>query len=1284
MEDVSSDSKKILDVQKKECKDSKQNPILKSLSPRKNMSITQYKNFLDDIFRLEDVFNVGVTGPYGSGKSSTIESYKTHNQDKKFIHISLGKYDTEHEKDRKELSKQELRKSTKEIEGKIINQLLHQVEVKQIPQAFAKVKKNNSSDTVKKWSFLIPIVLVLILYVTMYNYWVDFVSTNGLFSSQSISTNPMSRVLAGIILIAFIGFLTYKFGEAQINRTIIRKISIRGNEIELYKNEKNSFFDEHLNEVVYLFENSKADVIVFEDLDRYNNPDVFRKLRELNQLINKRFLDQLSGQETKEKIVFLYLIKDDIFVSKDRAKFFDLIIPIVPVVTSSNSYNKILHIFENEIMQKKSTKTKDKLSKSFLRKLSLYLDDMRLIVNIYNEYKIYNATINTADLSADKLLAIITYKNIFPRDFSNLQYEKGFLYSLINKKNSLLSIKKNEISTNIENLNKEITDLEKEKINSITELQMIYLKTDNIFVNNKAEADYESRSKYVKEILEGQNLSRKVYSKSPRYNNQFFEEKKHISIDELLEYLEQDEEFQNRKKIIEAKINGELEKLKNSVDKLKLKIKNIEVTPISELYNQKTFQEMLNCKEYIEIKNNEYHNLISFLIKDNFIDETYNDYMNYFYNNDLRKEDTIFLRDLYAGKSSKPNYRLSSIGSIIEILDIKDYSRKGILNYNIFEYLIKNNSLKEMKNVILVASQEKNIKFIVDLYDFLAGNHILDDNEKNELWIDTLSTVWSNFYSNMINEIKKLAIDDITSQKRLIFDALRYLDSEQIIAQNQDKELVSYLAANSDILKHLNANNWNNTKSKLIKNLVALNTELLNFDIKILNDQLVHEIINENLYKLNYQNIENIARFKNIISHNNDLRSFKEKNLTYIMKSNVESLKNRISSNINEYIELYVEFSNGVIYDSNTIMLEVLNDKRINNIVSYLKASKHKINNIEDVIDKNLWRNLIESESVESTISNIINYYKEYGNVWKPELIDFVNRSQELIEVDYEKAIDSFGKINFFGNTVKLNELKDDRYKDIVGNSGYNIEDLKILGTSLDNTKIRILIDCSVLLINSSNLRYLREYYPDFTIRFALHHFEEYVELSNINFDEKEIIDILNSNIKIEKKERLLSKIDDAKKISIENFKTTSKILFNIIDKHLKDHDIPLLFLKYSEYDSEVRKRIVEIGKQNINLFKSNDCDKKLIFEILKSDLDINIRQKLLIIKVFMMNYKDILSLIPEIELSKDYKELMKGKWPKFQKTDINIAIINRLEEIGVISSQGSEDGLIIARGKRI
>ena len=118
----------------------------------------------------------------------------------------------------------------------------------------------------------------------------------------------------------------------QKNKNIFRKLNLKGNEIEIFEESDDSYFDKYLNEVLYLFENADADVIVFEDMDRFNANKIFERLREVNTLANIQL-----QKESKKVLRFFYLLRDDIFVSKDRTKFFDYIIPVVPVVDSSNS-----------------------------------------------------------------------------------------------------------------------------------------------------------------------------------------------------------------------------------------------------------------------------------------------------------------------------------------------------------------------------------------------------------------------------------------------------------------------------------------------------------------------------------------------------------------------------------------------------------------------------------------------------------------------------------------------------------------------------------------------------------------------------------------------------------------------------------------------------------------------------------------------------------------------------------------------------------------------------------
>ena len=153
-------------------------------------------------------------------------------------------------------------------------------------------------------------------------------------------------------------------------------MNFKGAEIEIFESKDDSYFDKYLNEVLYLFEKTDVDAIVFEDMDPFEMNHIFERLREINTLVN------LHLQAEKKTLKFLYLLRDDVFVSKDRTKFFDYIIPIVPVVDGSNSYDQFIEHLKNNNLQ-------NELDSKFLQGLSLYVDDMRLLKNICNEFLVY-------------------------------------------------------------------------------------------------------------------------------------------------------------------------------------------------------------------------------------------------------------------------------------------------------------------------------------------------------------------------------------------------------------------------------------------------------------------------------------------------------------------------------------------------------------------------------------------------------------------------------------------------------------------------------------------------------------------------------------------------------------------------------------------------------------------------------------------------------------------------------------------------------------------------------
>ena len=138
--------------------------------------------------------------------------------------------------------------------------------------------------------------------------------------------------------------------------------------------EADSVFNRNLDEIMYFFEETGYKTVFFEDLDRLDDPKIFVHLRELNHLLNND--DAIKAKP----IVFVYAVRDDIFSKEDRTKFFDFIIPVIPVINSTNSGEILLQ----RLQEAKENGIEHDVSQGCVLDIAPFISDMRILQNIYN------------------------------------------------------------------------------------------------------------------------------------------------------------------------------------------------------------------------------------------------------------------------------------------------------------------------------------------------------------------------------------------------------------------------------------------------------------------------------------------------------------------------------------------------------------------------------------------------------------------------------------------------------------------------------------------------------------------------------------------------------------------------------------------------------------------------------------------------------------------------------------------------------------------------------------
>lgn len=402
--------------------DWKQKALLPKLLTKEDASyhaVEDLQHALED----DNICNIALTGPFGSGKSSVIHTLKEANKNKnsklKFLEISLATLDATQENHGTQTSistDSDNEALNRKIEYSILQQLIYRENRETLPNSRIKRIPFLSKKTIYRVAAYIILFFVCFCIVfepkclrieVLYKLfsWGDV--ANGIFDVLSLIYMTWGLYQTSVFLIG-------KYGSSRLNQ-----VKIAGGEIQI--EEENSIFNHHLDEILYFFQCTKYNAVIIEDLDRFNTPNIFLKLRELNFLLN-------HSKIVNRPIKFVYAIKDDMFKDTSRTKFFDYITTVVPVISPYNSKDVLRKALED------LGHATEEISDDTIREVAFFIDDMRILQNIANEYHQYRLRLGCSEnhkINNNKLLAMIVYKNYHPDSFAQLPKRDGEIYKAI-------------------------------------------------------------------------------------------------------------------------------------------------------------------------------------------------------------------------------------------------------------------------------------------------------------------------------------------------------------------------------------------------------------------------------------------------------------------------------------------------------------------------------------------------------------------------------------------------------------------------------------------------------------------------------------------------------------------------------------------------------------------------------------------------------------------------------------------------------------------------------------
>lgn len=1173
---------------------SKSNNNFQKLTPINDVELSIYKDALDFVFENQDVKNVGISGAYSAGKSSVIESYKKLKPNIEFMHISLAYFAAALDDDQ-----QQDKPNENILEGKILNQLIHQIEQTKIPQTNFRVKHQVSSGKLWGLAAIVLLAVLLLLYILNFGAWKNFIiSLTPITFRNSLlfTTVPLTAFIAGIIFVGIFAYLLYEIFKIQINKNILKGISVQGNTIEIFEHNEESYFDKYLNEVLYLFENSGKDVIVFEDMDRYNTNQIFQRLREINTLVNNR------KKDNDRPLRFFYLIKDDIFINKDRTKFFDFIMPIVPVLDGSNSFDQFIAHF-------KKGNIYNLFNENFLQDISLYINDMRILKNIYNEFLIYYKRISTTEQDPNKLLAIIIYKNLFPRDFNELQLNQGFVHTLFDKKEDF-------IKDEIVRLKSEITQLE-------TNIET----AENEHLNNEKEIDdiYEYKIRRLS------------------------------SWDQRIQLLK--EERDTRKENIKNKTAKRRNELKRRIALIEISITKLQHQKLYEIINKQNIADIFRVTYtneigeemlFNDVKGSEYFPLIKYLVRYGYIDETYPDYMTYFYENSLSRVDKIFLRSITDEDAKDYGYKLNDPSKVLARLSQVSFEKEEVLNFDLVSYLLNKEDEISQRKILKIMQQlkiRKKYKFI-DLY-FESGKPLAP-------FIKTLNRTWPTVFNDILEE------SNFTDErkKQYAIESLYHTEDDDLEEVDSASVLSSFVSTHKGFLNIIEPK-----IQRLTDAFELLNIKLEDIDYENSNRELFQMVYQHNFYIINYNLV--CLMLKKVYCYQKDI-DLKHKNYTIILSKIDEPLVSYVEENIDNYVEEILNHCDDEILDSEKTVIRLLNNGQLKTSLkeNYINKLKTMICSIEDVKDTTLWAELLACDLIKYSEKNVLQYFFCDNNGLDMLLVNLINKRGTTFNFDYD-AIDSYFEkgsgSKFFYAVIKCEFLAINAYTEILKSLNRYLSNFEI--KDISDQKMDVIIKLKIARMNPEVLSFIRENYPKKIISFIVYNIQNYTEkvITDENFDFDEMCEILKTDISDEYKisllqftDRYISSLDDA-------FSDLVKVY--ILKNNFDEADIPELLKNYNIMSNELKEVIADIAERYIEEIVDNEyyipiqlCKKMFILNSLP------VESKLQLFAIALSNF-DELECKESLSILKrdDFLSVFSGKRPAIEITDTNVKILDTM-----------------------
>lgn len=1086
--------------------------------------------FSDDLCR-----NIALSGPYGAGKTSVIKKAREKYRDLTWIFVSLAAF--EGCGANKNPNSANGDSVDDDVEAEVLRQIIHKVDLSKAPKS--RLRKTQDYGWARDCGIAIYLFALLLFC------WGISIPASKVAAGEALSSPDLVIMIAwsGLVLTG----LTFLLRRNLFSK-LLKSFKFMDAELHIEGEDERSPYERCVDEMAYVLNSTSVDVIVFEDLDRFDSLSIFQKMRNLNILVNDS-----RGKDGKEPLRFFYLMRDGLFKEpRDRTKFFDFVIPVVPYVDPSNVQDRF-----DEALRKVGVEVND----GFLYQLSSYIDDPRIIHDIADETAHYKSVLfgerTFVDGDAERLVAILSYKAMFPEDFEHLLVGRGYLHEVLNGKRRLIANLKDWNDDEIVRLESEIKEIDSKLSCNENELTLLYAipRLSNV-------------SRYIgnfTSIGSPEEVMQAIEANSSAYQ----------ILEEIKERLSGDEEYSDRLAEIRKSAKSKKSLARARIKWISARKENIDAMSIKQLIEEAPSaddlfifdsEQIARSEDFEElgmdrIMRNPSFNMIRFLVSSGWIDESYRRYTSNFYSGALCARDYDFLSCVQQAKKVDMEYEPFSPKEIIRRMDAGVFARVGIRNPWLIAELLKDGPENKLRAFMGSVVRSGKLPYLVE---FTCSDQFTPE---------VFEQAFDYFDDPMVDVLESDVIDD--KSKRSF--ARRYIafGGEMLREEKPDGGFAKSVS-NMELLLE--------TDSSVSKEAFKSGLRQLGFIACSLNQakcdpELVRFILDEKMFSADVQVVQELMTFS--YGKSNLMKSGML--ISEVLALGKGPIAEVVLGHPDVFIGTMVDKCSCAIHDDASAIKIVLNLKGLSEEVglSYIgKLEKDKVSDVTNIQSMRYRTELFVQGVASPTSRNVATCFTDGGGVVSDTLCDFLKDYGVPNDFTKEKASELGVDAAVFAEGMIMSDSCDaDLLYSVLSKLGIVFKSFNVV--AVDDLKLSSMIRSCSIDMNADILVEIRKCEPGRSSEYALCDMDAYIDLvvpkdeksAPCNYEERELIDILSSKVDCDSKLKVLSGFDGAVKLEDEY---PIPVKMQIISSHLFQDDIANLPNLYESISDKDFRKLIE------------------------------------------------------------------------------------------------------------